>query len=154
MTKQKVKPRRPYDPTLRTSVIFSQPTMAKQSFKDESDINTIMRKYQSTGIIEHVQRVQGSYGDFSNVQGYQLSLNQVIAAQEAFDELPAMLRKRFGNDPAQLMTFLDDQDNLEEAIRLGLVEKPATPPEAEKPKKKPAGAAPQTPPSEGEAPAE
>lgn len=153
----KVKIRRPYDPTVRTSISFPEKTMAKQSFRDETNINTIMQRYQTTGIIEHVSKVQGSYGDFSNVQDYQLSLNQVIEAQAAFDQLPAQIRKRFANDPAHLMSFLQDPDNLDEAVRLGLVEKPApkeepkpTPP----PEKKPAGAAPQTPAPKGEAPAE
>lgn len=152
MARTKVKIRRPYDPTVRTSIKFPNETMAKQSFRDETNINNIMKRYQNTGIIEHVQKVQGSYGDFSNVQEYQLSLNQVIEAQEAFEQLPAQIRKRFNNDPAHLMSFLEDDKNREEAEKLGLVTpKPAPPEKAEK---KPAGAAPQTPPPEGEAPAE
>lgn len=152
MSTSKVKIRRPYDPTVRTSIIFPKETMAKQSFKDETNINTIMRKYENGHAIEHVSRVQGAYGDFTNVQSYQLSLNQVIEAQEAFDQLPAMIRKRFNNDPAHLMTFLEDPSNLDEAVKLGLVER-KTPPDPPQ-EKKSSGAAPQTPPPEGEAPAE
>lgn len=118
----KVKVRRPYEKTVRLTVNFSKPTMAKQSFKDECDINTIMGKYQKTGLIEHVQKVQGAYGDFTSVQDYQLSLNQVIEAQEAFDALPSKIRKRFNNDPAHLMAFMGDPANIEEAITLGLAE--------------------------------
>lgn len=126
---KKVKVRRPYDASVRQSVSFPEQTMAKQSFKDECDINTIMSRYQSTGIIEHVQAVQGSYGDFTSVQDYQLSLNQVIAAQEAFERLPAKIRERFANDPSHLMAFLQDDNNTEEAVRLGLIpQPPAAPP--------------------------
>lgn len=138
MSTSKVKIRRPYDASVRTSIEFPNKTMAKQAFKDECDINTIMSKYEKTGLIEHVQNVQGSYGDFTSVQDYQLSLNQVIAAQEAFDALPAKIRQRFANDPAHLMSFLQDDANLDEAVRLGLV-----PPEP----KNSAGAPPQTPPA-------
>lgn len=141
MTKSnKVHVRRPYDPTVKTSITFPEKTMTKQSFKDECDINTIMAKYQTTGLIEHVQNVQGAYGDFTSVEDYQLSLNQVIEAQAAFDNLPAKIRDRFANDPARLMSFLQDETNLDEARSLGLVE----------PEKIPAGATPQTPPAPAE----
>jgi len=133
MTEKQIKIRKPYSPHARLSVTFSRPTMAKQSFKAECDINTIMSQYQKTGLITHVREVQGAYGDFSNVEGYQLSLNQVIAAQEAFDQLPAAMRKRFGNQPSQLMQFLEDPRNLEEAAKLGLVEPPRPKPEKKAP---------------------
>lgn len=128
MTKT-LKIRKPYDASIRTSITFPEKTMAKQAFKDECDINTIMSKYQKTGLIEHVQKVQGSYGDFTSVQDYQLSLNQVIEAQEAFEALPAKIRERFANDPSHLMAFLANAENQEEAERLGLVEPKAPPPQ-------------------------
>lgn len=128
MSATKLKIRRPYDASQPKSISFPETTMAKQAFKDECDINTIMAKYARTGVYEHVQRVQGSYGDFTSVQDYQLTLNQVIEAQQAFDQLPAKIRARFHNDPSHLMSFLDDKDNYDEAVRLGLVEpkEPAT----------------------------
>jgi hypothetical protein len=38
--------------------------------------------------------------------------------------LPAELRARFENDPAKLIEFIDNSENLDEAINLGLVNKP------------------------------
>lgn len=136
MATNKVKIRRPYDASQASSITFPNTTMAKQAFKDECDINTIMRKYQKTGLFEHVQRVRGSYGDFTSVQDYQLSLNQVIEAQEAFDQLPAKIRARFANDPAHLMAFIADDANYDEAVKLGLVEpkEPKTPSSTPQPK--------------------
>lgn len=145
----KLKIRRPYDASAKSSIEFPQTTMTKQSFQDECDINTIMSKYQRTGLIEHVSNIQGAYGDFTNVQEYQLSLNQVIAAQEAFDQLPATMRERFANDPGRLMSFLEDDRNRDEAIKLGLVAAPAPEPE----KKSEKGAAPPSPPPSEEKPA-
>lgn len=132
MTKSKVKIRKPYDASVRQSILFPEKTMAKQSFKEECDINTIMAKYQKTGLIEHVQNVQAQYGDFTSVTDYQLSLNQVIAAQAAFEQLPARVRERFLNDPSRLMAFLEDDKNRDEAVRLGLIE-PSPPPQPEAP---------------------
>lgn len=113
------------------TIEFPSHTMAKQSFQAECDINTIMSKYQKTGLIEHVQKFQGSYGDFTSVADYQLSLNQVLAAQEAFDALPSTVRARFQNNPGAMLAFLEDPANRDEAVKLGLVEPaPSPPPEA------------------------
>jgi phage internal scaffolding protein len=51
-------------------------------------------------------------------------LNQVIAAEDEFMRLPADLRARFENDPAQLIEFLENLENKDEAIKLGLVNPP------------------------------
>lgn len=147
MTKSKVKIRKPYDAPARHSMQFPEKTMAKQSFKEECDINTIMAKYQKTGLIEHVQNVQAQYGDFTSVADYQLSLNQVIAAQNAFEQLPSRVRERFSNDPSRLMAFLEDDKNRDEAVRLGLIEPTPSPPQPEAPtgaSEAPAGADPAT----------
>jgi len=144
MTKTtKPKIRRPYDASPGTSITFTENTKAQQSFQDECDINTIMSRYQQNGVLDHVQSIEGAYGDFSNVVDYQLGLNQILAAQDAFDQLPAKLRERFRNDPAELMTFLQDEKNRAEAEDLGLVEKKsegAPPPP-------PAGTPPASPPA-------
>ena len=99
----------------------------KQSFKKQSDINVIMKKYERTGLITHTKQ-NGAYGDFSDVKDYHAALNAIYEANEGFMTLPASLRKRFGNDPAQLIEFLNDANNLEEAVELGLVEKPVKAP--------------------------
>lgn len=146
MTKKPLIIRKPYNDRVRTSITFPEKTMAKQSFKDECNINNIMSKYANTGLIDHVQKVQGSYGDFTSVADYQLSLNQVIDAQNAFDELPAALRKRFGNNPSQLMEFLSDASNQDEAVKLGLIEPKSPPPQPEKKAAPPPSGESETPP--------
>lgn len=93
----------------------------KQSFKDECDVNAIMRRFEKTGIIEHVNRFQGNYGDFTQVpENYHAAVNQVIAAQGMFMTLPARVRARFANDPGNFLAFMDDPANQEEMIALGL----------------------------------
>lgn len=94
---------------------------AKQEFKDECDINHIIARYVKDGVIDHVNRVEAVYGDFTSVGDYHGDLNRLIEAQEAFDGLPAQIRKRFANDPAELLSFLMDENNRTEAEKLGLV---------------------------------
>jgi len=95
--------------------------LTKQSFRDECDINNILRKYQKTGLIEHVKRFNGQYGDFSDVKGYQDSLNRIKAADEAFMSLPVDLRKRFHQRPAEFLEFVSNSVNRDEMLKMGLL---------------------------------
>nr|QJB20853.1 MAG: internal scaffolding protein [Microvirus sp.] len=94
-------------------------SMTQQQFKDQADINVIMSTYMKTGEFPLSQR-QGFYADVSEVADYQTALNTVIKAEEAFMDLPAEIRKRFQNDPQEMLSFLADNKNDEEAISLGL----------------------------------
>lgn len=93
-----------------------------------------MDRYSQDGLLDHVNSFQGSYGDFTGAMDYQNSLNQVIQAEAAFMDLPAKVRARFGNDPAQLIGFLESQDpaDLEESVKLGLRNAPEPPLSPEK----------------------
>lgn len=101
--------------------IFYKSSRTKASFAEECDINSIMAKYQKYGVIDAVQKTNGQFGDFANVDDYHSAMNAVVDAQERFEMLPAKLRKRFGNDPAELLAFLADPENVEEAVKLGLI---------------------------------
>jgi len=95
-------------------------SLAQQHFKDECDINNILRQFNITGLLPEAP-LSPRYGDFTGIGDYHTALNQVIAAEDEFMSLPATLRARFDNDPAQLIEFLDNQENKDEAIKLGLV---------------------------------
>lgn len=106
----------------RLQLDFPDDGRTQANFQDETDINNIMAKFAKTGLVDHVNNIQGAYGDFTTVQDYQLHLDQVMAADAAFMQLPAPMRRRFDNDPAHLLRFLQDPANRDEAIALGLVE--------------------------------
>lgn len=99
-------------------------TLAQQQFKDESDPNTIMKRFASTGDPSLLQVKSPQYGDFSGVSDYHSAVNAVIEAEAGFMELNADLRARFNNDPGQLLDFLADGKNRDEAIKLGLLDSP------------------------------
>lgn len=97
--------------------------MTKQSFQEECDINTLVKRFGITGQLpENVRMPQ--YGDFSDAVDYQSALNAVLAADESFMQLPADVRARFSNDPGKFVDFCSDPKNREEAIKLGLAEPP------------------------------
>ena len=101
-----------------------EPSLAQQHFKDECDINNILRQFNITGLLPE-SPLSPRYGDFSGISDYHTALNRVIAAQQEFDGLPAQIRARFDNDPAKLIAFLENEQNRPEAEELGLVEKAA-----------------------------
>lgn len=110
-----------YGPKLKVPLKFpAHEGRTKQSFKDECDINTIMRRYQQTGTLEHVQRREAQYADCTG-RDYQTAMELIANARSAFEELPAAVRDRFDNDPAELLDFVRDPDNAEEAAELGLL---------------------------------
>ena len=100
-----------------------EPSLTQQHFKDETDINNILRQFNVTGMLPETP-LSPRYGDFTGIVDYHSALNAVIAAEDDFMALPAQLRARFENDPAQLIDFLDDENNRSEAEQLGLLEVP------------------------------
>jgi phage internal scaffolding protein len=97
-----------------------EPSLTQQHFKDETDINNILRQFNITGLLPE-SPLSARYGDFTGIVDYQSALNAVIAAESEFEALPAELRARFQNDPANLLNFLEDENNRPEAEKLGLV---------------------------------
>ena len=98
-----------------------EPSLAQQHFKDECDINNILRQFNITGLLPE-SPLSLRYGDFTGIGDYHTALNRVIAAQDEFEALPAQIRARFNNDPAELIEFLEDDKNRPEAESLGLVD--------------------------------
>ncbi|QGH73232.1 MAG: scaffold protein [Microviridae sp. ctKAt32] len=114
MTKDKT--RKPF------ALYCDEPSITKQSFKEECDINEILKRAKNGQDISVLfnQRVK-RYGDFTNVPDYRDALDLVNRAEGMFMELEAKVRERFANDPARMIAFLQDPGNREEAERLGLV---------------------------------
>nr|AVQ10281.1 minor capsid protein [Gokushovirinae environmental samples] len=107
------------------------PSLAQQQFAEESDINYIANRYGLTGEMPQVLSLP-AYSDFEGIFDFQTAQNQVVIAKQQFMQLPAKLRTRFNNDPQQLMAFMDDPNNLEEARFLGLVKPPEPAPQSPK----------------------
>jgi len=97
-----------------------EPTMTQQSFAQEVDINTIVKRFGISGEMPTGIRMP-TYGDFTGVSDFHTAMNAVALANESFDAMPAEVRARFNNDPEQFVHFCSDQNNLDEARKMGLV---------------------------------
>lgn len=105
------------------------PSMTKQEFQHECDINNVIKSFSQTGMMRHVsaRAAQGTYQDLPDGVDFQEALHEVERARSAFMTLPAKVRARFGNDPAEFLAFSHDPANLAEMRALGLALPEAVP---------------------------
>ena len=92
----------------------------QQKFAKDCDVNAIVKKFQKTGAMDHVSHFQPQYGDFTGPD-FHAAMTIVAGAQQMFESLPSSLRKKFENDPAKFLDFVQDEKNAKEAEELGLV---------------------------------
>lgn len=111
-----------YSPKIRSQILFAEQGRTKQSFKDECDINIIMKRFAVTGELGHISQAQPLWGEIPEVD-FQGAMAVVVDARERFQSLPAEVRDRFLNDPARLLAFIQDPANKEEGVKLGLFRK-------------------------------
>ena len=98
-------------------------SLSKQEFKDECDINIIMKKYGPREMVPLGGTRQPMFGDFTQVVDYASAMEQTQDAYEQFMELPAELRAMHDNDPQRFIDWFDAAD--EEALRnAGLIVEP------------------------------
>lgn len=113
----------PYKFYPRVQIEFLQPSQTQQHFKDETDINVIMKKNPDITQCQYVNHIgQATYGDFSDVDEYRDAFDRVLEAQEQFLELPSEVRNRFMNDPAQFLEFVLNPKNGDELVKMGLAQ--------------------------------
>lgn len=115
------------DGTLDISNLPSgEPHRTQQQFKDQCDINNILKSYQETGTINHLNPNKALFTEFMEIPTHDFldAMNIVAYAKSSFEQLPAHVRSRFENDPAKLVEFCNNPNNLDEAIKLGLAIQP------------------------------
>ena len=98
-TKSVVFLRSPYnydmdDVSLETGLACEDESLAVQSAAEESDINTIVRRFGLTGELPGDVDMPQS-GDYSGVGDFHSAMNVVRQAQEEFLRVPADIRARF-----------------------------------------------------------
>ena len=114
----------------KKAVKFETESFTDQNFKEETDINMILAKYKVTrnpallGLGANGEPLKKpQYGDFGDVGTYQECLEIVQEAQEQFENLPAAIRKEVGNSPESMLKWIENPDNYERGVELGIFEK-------------------------------
>lgn len=100
------------------------PSRTVQEFKDECDVNNILRNYVNTGVLTHTSGQIPVFGDFSQMPSdYGEAVMLIEESKKQFLQLPSNIRERFDNDPLNLVKFLQNSNNRKEAEELGIVNK-------------------------------
>ena len=117
--------RKPYPSPTTKGITFELPSRTVQSDREGTDLKILLEKYVETGEIPTVQLPGGEPldGDFTGLPDFQEMQNMLIDIQEQFDALPSKVREKFANDPIAMVQFLQDENNIEEAVKLGLMER-------------------------------
>lgn len=112
-----------YGPKVVCDTVNKEPSMTEQSYKDDCDINVILKRYNGQLGLGNMSEFQEYYAsnfeDVSAAVDLQEAYRQVAAAREAFDAMPSDIRSRFANDPVEMLAFLGDARNRDEAVKLG-----------------------------------
>lgn len=89
-----------------------------QSHADSVDIHVLLKRYAETGDPALFSRVQGAYGDFTQMPTtFAGALNTLIAAEQYFNGLPVDVRAQFGHSFQQFIASMDKSDF---ATRMGI----------------------------------
>lgn len=109
--------------SLENGTAIDPETTTQQQFKDETDINTIVKRFGLTGELPNGIGMPQS-GDFTDAPDFHTAMNLIRDAESAFLKVPAEIRARFNNDPGEIINFMENAANRDEAIKLGFIEKP------------------------------
>lgn len=105
------------------------PSMTRQEFTDECDINALMARYEKHGVWPYPETGREAvYYDFVGMPNLQEAMAQMMDAESAFMSLPAIVRKEFDNDALRFVEYAQDGSNLEQLRKWGLA-KPEEAPE-------------------------
>lgn len=84
-----------------------------QSHADSVDIHVLLARYKN-GEVDALSRVQGAYGDFTDMPTtYAELLNRVNEGKAFFESLPVDIRAKFDHNFAQFMAGMDKPDFLD-----------------------------------------
>lgn len=102
-------------------------SMTQQHFKDECDINNILKSYRG----KIPASTEPAFFMDCTVNDLQSAYEIAEDIGSRFDSLDSEVRARFNNDPLELLEFVHNADNETAAIELGLLPKPEPAPAPE-----------------------
>lgn len=103
-------------------------SLTQQHHAAAADINDLYRRHRGAIPASPMASRRPIFGDFTSVD-YQAAMNVVADARQRFAGMPKAIQKRF-ESPLQVIRFCENPANLEEAIKLGFLERRAEAPAA------------------------
>lgn len=104
----------------RVTINTGSELITKQSHKSECDIHNILRQFQRTGIITHINNQRPSFDDLPDPVDFQQSLAILEQAETAFAALPSAVRDHFDNSPQAFLEAFADPKQADYLREVGL----------------------------------
>lgn len=107
-----------------------KPSMTSQEFKDECNVNNILKRYAAQAQVMGVPLSEllpklGSapFGDFSNLEDFMTMKNRVAHATQLFESLPSDVRAKYGNTVEGFLGALNDPKEYKFLSERGILNK-------------------------------
>lgn len=114
-----------------TAIDFTDdPGRTIQEPTEDADINVLMKRMgvKDGSALPYFENPRGLYGDFTDMPEDPVELAEMLRQGNlAFMRIPAAVRQRYAT-PEELFDWMADNDNYDEAVKLGLLEPKKTPP--------------------------
>lgn len=120
-----MKIRKHYDDLKEKGLTFKKPSMTQQHFKDDCDINVIVRRFNAGQInTMPLAMNEGFYADVSDLGSYQDANARVNSIKDYFANLPSSVREKFNNSVDDFVAFASSDNSRDAFIEMGILEKP------------------------------
>lgn len=101
------------------------PSRAEQHGWQDTDINYLMKRYSPDELSNYIasrnqHRIEILDHDFSKEPNLQEAKNIVVELNRQYDSLPEELKRMF-NGPLEFLKYVDNPENREKLIKLGLI---------------------------------
>lgn len=98
------------------------PSKTQAHFAQQTNIHNIVAKFRRTG--ELPQAGKPVFMDLTEVPDLKASMNRTIEITQAFERLPAVVRREMDNNPQKMLDFVANPANRDRAKALGLLGDP------------------------------
>jgi hypothetical protein len=101
---------------------FKGPSLTKQSYKKQCDIQHIMRGYKSTGVFSHLNKNAKNltFGEVNINKSWHETQNLLASLRSKFETMPDTIKLKFKTSK-NMIDFISDPKNLKESVKLGLL---------------------------------
>ena len=94
---------------------FKTQSRTVQSDRDSTDIKRLVNTAPP------FDPSQMTFADVTDIPDFRATQDRLADVYSRFAELPSEIREKFENEPANLVEFVQDPDNIDDAVELGLL---------------------------------
>lgn len=109
---------------------FVKPSLTSQEFKDEVDINNVLKKYAAQAkllglpISEVLPPLSSDqFSDVSNYDDFISSMNKIATMKQTFENLPSDVRRKYGDRVEDFVKGLSNPDDFNYLAEKGVLNK-------------------------------